>query len=96
MAKYIVLVNWTDQGIKNVKNSPSRVAAVREVGKTFGCDMTELYMTIGPYDLVTMVEAPDDESLAKYILTIAQGGNVRTTTLKAFDEDGYRAIIGGL
>ncbi len=93
MAKYIVLVNWTDQGIKNVKNSPSRVAAVREVGKTFGCDMTELYMTIGPYDLVTMVEAPDDEALAKFMLSIASAGNVRTTTMKAFPEDTYRSIV---
>ena len=96
MAKYVVLVNWTDQGIRNIKDSPSRADAVRDVGKKFGCEMTDLYMTIGAYDLVTMVEAPDDESLAKYILTIAQGGNVRTTTLKAFDEETYRAIVGGL
>ncbi len=96
MAKYIVLVNWTDQGIRAVKDSPSRVDAVRDLGKKFGCEMTELYMTIGAYDIVTMVEAPDDESLAKYMLTVAKGGNIRTTTLKAFSEDTFRSIVGGI
>ena len=73
-----------------------RADAVRDLGKKFGCEMTELYMTIGAYDIVTMVEAPDDESLAKYMLTIAKGGNVRTTTLKAFSEDTFRSIVSGL
>jgi uncharacterized protein with GYD domain len=58
--------------------------------------MKDFYMTIGPYDMVAMVEAPDDEAMAKFGLALGSGGNVRTTTLKAFSEDAYRRIIGAL
>jgi len=96
MAKYIALTNWTDQGIKNVKDSPSRVDAARDMAKKFGCEMQDFYMTIGAYDMVVTIEAPDDEAVAKFALSLAKAGNVRTTTLKAFSEDSYREIIGAL
>ena len=96
MANYIILINWTDQGIKNVKDSTKRLDAGRELAKKLGCKVGEAYLTIGPYDLVIMFEAPDDETAAKYNLTLASGGNVRTTTLKAFPEDAYRKIIASL
>ena len=93
MAKYIILANWTDQGIKNVKESPGRVDVVRALAKKLGCEMQDFNMTIGAYDMVVTIEAPDDEAMAKLALTIGRAGNVRTTTLKAFSEDSFRKII---
>lgn len=96
MPKYISLVNWTDQGIKSVKDAPKRMDAARALAKKMGCEMTKVYMTMGAHDLVVVFMAPDDETMAKLTLSIAAGGNVRTTTLKAFSEPSFRAIIGGL
>ena len=96
MARYIELLNWTDQGVKNVKDSPKRLDAARQLAKKLGCEVREFYMTTGACDMVVIVDAPDDEAVAKFNLTLAMGGNVRTTTLKAFPEDAYRKIIGSL
>lgn len=96
MAKYILLVNWTDQGVRNVKDSPKRLDAARKMAESAGAKMGEFYMTMGGYDMVTHLEAPDDATVAKFILNLATAGNVRTQTLKAFSEDEYRKILGGL
>lgn len=96
MAKYIILVNWTDQGVRNVKESPKRLDAGRALAKKYGAELKDFYMTMGDFDMVAHVEAPNDESVAKFILGLAGGGNVRTKTLKAFSEDEYRSIIGAL
>jgi uncharacterized protein with GYD domain len=96
MAKYIALVNWTDQGVKSVKDSPGRLDAARGLAKKLGCEMREFFMTIGACDMVAIMDAPDDETMAKFALTLASGGNVRTTTLKAFPEDVYRKIVGSI
>jgi uncharacterized protein with GYD domain len=96
MAKYIVLSNWTDQGIKTVKESPARLDKAREAAKKLGCELKKFYMTIGAHDMVVIFEAPDDETMAKLALTIGGAGNVRTTTLKAFSEDSYRKIVGSV
>jgi len=96
MAKYIMLINWTDQGIRTVKDSPKRADAAREVARKCGCELRKLYMTIGTYDLVAVLEGPNDEAIARFALTVAAGGNVRTQTLKAFSEDSYRKIVGSL
>ena len=96
MARYIALVNWTDQGVKNIKDSAKRVDAARDLAKKLGCTMGDFFMTIGPYDMVVMLDAPDDEAAARFNLTLASGGNVRTTTLKALSEDSYRKIVASL
>ena len=96
MAKYILLVNWTEQGVKSVKDSPKRLDAARKLAETAGAKMGDFYMTMGGYDMVAHVEAPDDATLAKFVLHLAGGGNVRTQTLKAFSEDEYRKILGAL
>ena|SRR5262245_15070817 len=96
MAKYIILMNWTEQGVKNVKESPKRLDAGREVAKKLGVEIGDFYMTMGDCDMVAHVNAPDDEAIAKFILGLARGGNVRTRTLKAFSEEDYRKIIGSL
>ena len=96
MAKYIALINWTEQGVKDVKESPARADAARAMAKKLGGDMEQLYMTMGGYDLVAILDMPSDEAAAKFALNSAAGGSIRTTTLKAFDEASYRQIVGSL
>ena len=96
MATYIVLINYTDQGIRNIKDSPQRADAARQALSDMGGEMKELYMTMGGYDLVVVSEAPSDDVMAKFALKIGSLGNVRTTTLKAFTEAEYRGIIQSL
>ena len=96
MATYIVLINYTDQGIRNIKDSPRRADAARQALSDLGGEMKELYMTMGGYDLVVVAEAPSDDVMAKFTLTVGSQGNVRTTTLKAFSEAEYRGIIQSL
>jgi len=96
MARYILLVNWTDQGIRNVKDSPKRLDAARNAAKGVGAEIRDFYMTMGDHDLVLVVDAPTDEAIAKFALIQGGAGNVRTKTLKAFSETEYRAIVGSL
>lgn len=94
MPTYISLCNWTDQGIRDVKAAPKRIDAAKRMMKDLGAEMKALYMTMGAYDVVTVIEAPDDEVLAKVLLSIGGMGNVRTTTLRAFNESETKSIIG--
>lgn len=96
MGLYIALTSWTEQGIRNVKEAPARVDAARKLAKKYGCELRDFYMTIGAYDMVVTIEAPDDDSMAKFALALGTAGNVRTTTLKAFTEESFRKIIGAL
>ena len=94
MATYFILINWTDQGIRNIKDSPKRVDAAKKTVKDIGGDVKAFYMLQGSYDAVLILEAPNDEALAKFLLKIGSLGNVRTTTLRAYPEAEYRKIIG--
>jgi uncharacterized protein with GYD domain len=96
MAKYILLTNWTDQGIKNVKESPKRLDTAKALAENLKCKFEQFYMTIGAYDMVAVIDAPDDEAIAKFVLSLGSAGSVRTTTLKAFPEASYRQIIGSI
>ena len=96
MPTYLALLNWTQQGISKIKDSPKRLDAGRKAFKKAGLEMKDVYLTMGRYDLVCVIEAPDDAALAKGILTLGKDGNVRTETLKAFSEDDYRKIIASL
>ena len=96
MAKYVILLSWTEQGVKNIKDSPKRLDAARALAKKMGCTLGDFYMTAGATDMCIIADAPDDAALAKFNLTVAMGGNVRTTTMKAFTEAEYRNIIGSL
>ena len=71
MATYILLMNWTDQGIKTVKDSPKRLDAARAIAKKGGCELRDFYMTIGKHDMIAVLEAPDDEAAAKFVLNAA-------------------------
>ncbi|MGH7206023.1 MAG: GYD domain-containing protein [Nitrospiraceae bacterium] len=96
MPTYISLLNWTDQGIKTVKDSPKRLDAAKKSLKDMGAELKTFYMTQGTYDVALILEAPNDEVLAKFLLKIGSAGNVRTTTLRAYPEDEYRKIIASL
>ena len=96
MARYIVLSSWTDQGIKSVKDSPSRLDAARGLAKKLGGELKDFYMTVGGSDMAIVADMPDDETMAKFALTIGMAGNIRTTTMKAFSEDAYRKIVAAL
>lgn len=96
MSKYILLLNWTDQGAKTVKESTKRYDAAKEAAKGVGATLETIYMTFGAYDLVGILDAPNDEAAATFVLRTATAGNIRATTLKAFAEADYRKIIGGI
>lgn len=96
MPTYIILINYTDQGIRNVKESPKRLDAAKKLLKSMGGEFKQFYLTMGAYDLATIVEAPNDEAIAKFALVVGSLGNIRTTTLKAIPEDEYRKIIAAL
>ena len=96
MPTYIQLLKWTQQGISRVSASAERLDAGREAFKKMGVELKEVYLTMGRYDIVCVIEAPDDETYAKAALSLGSQGNVSTETLKAFSEDQYRKIIGSL
>jgi uncharacterized protein with GYD domain len=93
---YIMLVNWTEQGVRNVRDSPKRLDAARKSLADMGGSFREFYLTMGEYDMVAVCEAPDDAVAARFALQLGMGGNVRTRTLKAFPEAAYREIINSL
>jgi uncharacterized protein with GYD domain len=96
MAIYIMLFRFTEQGLKEIKESPRRVEAAKEAFRAMGGELKQFYMVLGGYDTVFVIEAPDDETAAKLALAISSLGNVRTETLRAFSEEEYRKIIAGL
>ena len=96
MSTYIVLINWTEQGTRQVKDSPKRLDAARKALKDMGGELKSVYLTMGEHDLVAICEAPDDAVAARFIMQLGMLGNVRTRTLKAFPESAYREIIASL
>src|SRR6516225_5189789 len=84
MVTYVVLTKFTDQGIRNAKESPKRAEAFKKMAETFGATVKELFWTQGQYDIVTIVEAPDEISVTALNLSISALGNVRTESLRAF------------
>src|SRR5271165_455830 len=94
MLTYVVLVNFTDQGIRNVKDSPKRAEAFRQMAKTFGATLKEFYWTQGKHDIITIVEAPDEASATALNLSLGALGNVRTESLRAFSAAEMTEIVG--
>jgi uncharacterized protein with GYD domain len=93
MTVYIMLMNWTDQGIKNIRSAPKRADTAKFLAKSCGAEIKELYLTMGEYDLIAMVEAEKDEAVTKFSLALASIGNVRCSSLKAYSEEEYRHIV---
>ena len=93
MATYIVLGQFTDQGIRNAKDSPKRADALREMAKKAGATVKDVYWTLGQYDVVTTIDAPDDATLTALLLSVGALGNVRTQALRAFSADEMGRIL---
>ena len=93
MPTYVVLVNWTDQGIRSVKETIERTDTGAEIAKKHGMEFKQSYWTVGPYDMVAVITAPDDEAMSAHLLEIGSLGNVRTTTLRAYDEEEMSGIL---
>ncbi len=96
MPTYITLVNYTQKGIENVKESPARLDKVKEAMKAAGGEFKAFYLTMGRYDMVVISEAPNDEAYTATMLAIGAAGAVRSETLKAFTEEEYRNIIASI
>ena len=93
MPTYIALLNWTDQGIRAYKDTSKRADAFTAALQKLGAKLVNIYWTIGPYDVVCIIEAPDDETATAALLQLGRAGNVRTTTLRAFGRDEVEGII---
>ncbi len=96
MPIYIMLVNWTQQGVSNVKESPMRFDAFKQSLEQAGGQLKSFYLVMGQYDMICVVEVPSDEVVAKLGLASGAKGNIRTQTLRAFTEDEYRKLIAAL
>ncbi|HQQ69808.1 MAG TPA: GYD domain-containing protein [Alicycliphilus sp.] len=96
MATYIALCNFTDQGVRTVKDTVKRADAVKEAAAKFGAAMPQIHWTLGPYDLVAVIEAADDASATAFGLAIASAGNIRMQTLRAFSRDEMTGILAKL
>jgi len=94
MTRYIVLANFTDQGIRTVKDTTKRATAVRELGAQFGVQVKDIFWTLGAYDVVLTLEAQDDTAMTAFGLSVGALGNIHTQTLRAFNADEMQTIIG--
>ena len=96
MATYIVLGNYTHQGMDKIKGAPARIDTAREVMHKLGAELKQWYLVTGQYDFVLILEAPNDETVAKLMLAIGSHGNIRTQTSRAFTEEEFRQIVTDL
>ena len=93
MPHYVCLMNWTEQGVQNVAQSVERADAARTALATKGVTLKDVYWTVGAYDIVSIVEAPDDETASAALLALIAQGNLRTTTLRAFTAEEFGGIL---
>lgn len=96
MALYVILGNYTDQGIRNVKKTTKRAEAFRALAKKMGARVKDIYWTMGRYDVVTVIDAPDDATATRLLLAAGSLGNVRTETLRAYTETEVGKIVKGM
>ena len=96
MPTYISLCRWTQQGVQNIKESPNRLDAAKKAFAADGIKILNFYLVTGTHDLVIVSEAPNDEAMAKAMLSTMSKGGITTQTSRAFTEDEYRAIIKSL
>ena len=93
MATYIVLANFTEHGIRSVQDTTRRADAFKALAKTFGISVKDIYWTLGRYDIVTTVDAPDDVAVTALGLSLGKSGNLRTETLRAFSQTDMGAVL---
>lgn len=96
MAKYLMLFHFTPRGIEKIEESPARVNAAKNLCRELGGEVKHFYGLLGRYDTMFVVEAPDDETIARISAGLGKLGNVRAETMRAFSEDEYREILSAL
>ena len=96
MPTFIIMLNWTEQGIRNVKDSSKRLQAGRELAKKLGVEIKQVFLTNGEFDLLTIVEAADGNNVAKLAMALGAQGNVRSHTIRAWPEAEYVKLISEL
>jgi uncharacterized protein with GYD domain len=93
MATYVILMSWTDQGVRADRDAVRRRLRADALAEKFGASIAHVYWTMGQYDVVAVIEAPDDESITAMMLELTAEGNIRTSTLRGFDHDEMQTII---
>ncbi len=96
MANYVILGNFTDQGIRGIKDTTKRAKAFRDLTEDMGGSIKDIYWTLGSYDVVLTMEAPDDETVAAILMKVGSLGNLKSQTLRAFDEVEINSLISRL
>ncbi len=96
MPTYIMLSRFTEQGLSNIKDSPGRLETAKQTFKGLGAELKEFYLVTGRYDVIVVVEAPDEETVTRAALAIGSRGAIRTETVRAFTESEYVDVIGSL
>jgi uncharacterized protein with GYD domain len=96
MPTFILSLNWTDQGIRGVKEAPKRSQAAKDLAKKLGVEIKQVYLTSGAHDLLIIVESASGDNVAKLALAIGALGNVRTTTARAWPETEFQKLISEL
>jgi len=96
MPTYITLINWTDQGVKNAKDTVQRFEAAESAAAKMGVKFKDFYWTMGSYDIVGVVEAPDDATVSRFLLATGALGNIRTATMRAYSKAEFAQILKGL
>lgn len=96
MALYMALNCLTDDGMRTIKKAPERLEGSKRAAREAGVEIKAFYLTIGEYDFVTLIEAPDDIAIAKFMLALEAKGNVRAQTMRLYSEEDYRNIVAAL
>ena len=96
MPMFILSINWTDQGIRNVKDAPRRAQAARDLGKKVGVEIKQIYLTSGESDLLAIVDAQTGDDIAKFAMALGAQGNVRTRTARAWTESEFQKLVSEL
>lgn len=96
MPAFILSLNWTDQGIRSVKDAPKRAKAAHEVAEKVGVSIKQIFLTSGDNDLMVIVDSPSGDNVAKFALALSAQGNVRTRTARAWSEAEFTKLISEL
>lgn len=96
MSTYVSLVNYTEMGMRKIKDSPDRLEAVKKLAKDLGGELKQFYLCLGAYDIIVVYDMPDNAKAATFAFSIGTVGAVRTTTMAAFPEAEYKDIIGAI
>ena len=96
MPMFMCTLNWTEQGIRAIKDAPKRAKAARDLAKKVGVEIKEVYLTSGESDLVVILDTPNGDNVAKFALALGSQGNVRTRTARIWPQSEYQKLISEL